>query len=132
MFTFFPEAPGTIVKQEADHSSKAIKGISSIYDTCLLTLTGVGMVGVIGVNYRIFKTLAENGISVFLGSQASSENSTSIGVRTVDAPLACEVLNEEFAKEIEMGEISPMKAESGLATVAIVGENMKHTPCIAG
>ena len=79
------------------------------------------MVGVIGVNYRIFKTLAENGISVFLVSQASSENSTSIGVRTVDADLACEVLNEEFAKEIEMGEISPMKAESGLATVAIVG-----------
>ena len=130
--TFNPEAPGTIVKQVADHSSKAIKGISSINDTCLITMTGLGMVGVIGVNYRIFKTLAENGISVFLVSQASSENSTSIGVRTVDAPLACEVLNEEFAKEIEMGEISPMKAESGLATVAIVGENMKHTPGIAG
>mgnify|MGYP000576891821 CR=1 FL=1 len=63
------------------------------------------MVGVIGVNYRIFKALAKNGISVFLVSQASSENSTSIGVRNADADLACEVLNEEFAKEIEMGEI---------------------------
>ena len=75
-------------------------------------MTGLGMVGVIGVNHRIFKTLAENGISVFLVSQASSENSTSIGtsigVRNEDAELACEVLNEEFAKEIEMGEISPM------------------------
>ena len=130
--TFNPEAPGTIVKQEADHSSKAIKGISSINDTCLITMTGLGMVGVIGVNYRIFKTLAENGISVFLVSQASSENSTSIGVRNEDAALACKVLDEEFAKEIEMGEISPMKAEGGLATVAIVGENMKHTPGIAG
>lgn len=60
------------------------------------------MVGVIGVNYRIFKALAKNGISVFLVSQASSENSTSIGVRNADADLACEVLNEEFAKEIEM------------------------------
>ena len=130
--TFNPDAPGTIVKQEADHSSKAIKGISSINDTCLITMTGLGMVGVIGVNYRIFKTLAENGISVFLVSQASSENSTSIGVRTVDADLACEVLNEEFAKEIEMGEISPIQAEKNLATVAIVGENMKHTPGIAG
>ena len=130
--TFNPEAPGTIVKQEADHSSKPIKGISSINDTCLITMTGLGMVGVIGVNHRIFKTLAENGISVFLVSQASSENSTSIGVRNEDAELACEVLNEEFAKEIEMGEISPMKAEGGLATVAIVGENMKHTPGIAG
>ena len=130
--TFNPDAPGTIVKQEADHSSKPIKGISSINDTCLITMTGLGMVGVIGVNHRIFKTLAENGISVFLVSQASSENSTSIGVRTEDAMLACKVLNEEFAKEIEMGEISPMKAEGNLATVAIVGENMKHTPGIAG
>ena len=76
-------------------------------------MTGLGMVGVIGVNYRIFKTLAENGISVFLVSQASSENSTSIGVRNEDAALACKVLDEEFAKEIEMGEISPMKAEGG-------------------
>ena len=69
---------------------------------------------------------------MFLVSQASSENSTSIGVRNEDAALACKVLDEEFAKEIEMGEISPMKAEGGLATVAIVGENMKHTPGIAG
>ena len=130
--TFNPEAPGTIIKQSPDHSSKPIKGISSINDTCLITMTGLGMVGVIGVNHRIFRTLAENGISVFLVSQASSENSTSIGVRNEDAELACEVLNTEFAKEIEMGEISPMMAEGNLATVAIVGENMKHTPGIAG
>ncbi|MDY3266856.1 MAG: bifunctional aspartate kinase/homoserine dehydrogenase I [Phocaeicola sp.] len=130
--TFNPDAPGTIIKQDADHFSKPIKGISSINDTCLITMTGLGMVGVIGVNHRIFKTLAENGISVFLVSQASSENSTSIGVRNEDAELACEVLNAEFAKEIEMGEISPMMAEGNLATVAIVGENMKHTPGIAG
>lgn len=130
--TFNPDAPGTIIRQDIDRSSKAIKGISSINDTSLITMTGLGMVGVIGVNHRIFKALAENGISVFLVSQASSENSTSIGVRNEDADLACDVLNEEFVKEIETGEISPMKAESDLATVAIVGENMRHTPGIAG
>ena len=131
--TFNPEAPGTIIKQEIKHDkSKAIKGISSIDDTSLITVTGLGMVGVIGVNYRIFQALAENGISVFMVSQASSENSTSIGVRNQDAELACEVLNKEFAKEIEMGEISPVCAENNLATIAIVGERMKHTPGIAG
>ena len=131
--TFNPDAQGTVIKQHVDHTkSKAIKGISSINDTSLITVQGLGMVGVIGVNYRIFKALAKNGISVFLVSQASSENSTSIGVRNADADLACEVLNEEFAKEIEMGEISPIQAEKNLATVAIVGENMKHTPGIAG
>ncbi len=131
--TFNPQGAGTVIKQKvSDPRSKAIKGISSINDTSLITVQGLGMVGVIGVNYRIFRALAKNGISVFLVSQASSENSTSIGVRNADADLACEVLGEEFAKEIEMGEISPIQAEKNLATVAIVGENMKHTPGIAG
>ena len=131
--TFNPEAVGTIIKQQVSSPlGKAIKGISSINDTSLITVQGLGMVGVIGVNYRIFKVLAKSGISVFLVSQASSENSTSIGVRNADADLACEVLNEEFAKEIEMGEIAHVCAEKDLATVAIVGENMKHTPGIAG
>jgi aspartokinase/homoserine dehydrogenase 1 len=130
--TFNPDGKGTIICKEVQDESRAIKGISSINDTSLITLTGLGMVGVIGVNSRIFNTLAHNGISVFMVSQASSENSSSIGVRAQDAELACQVLNEEFAKEIEMGEISPVTAENGLATIAIVGENMKHTPGIAG
>ncbi|MBR4381575.1 MAG: bifunctional aspartate kinase/homoserine dehydrogenase I [Bacteroidaceae bacterium] len=131
--TFNPEAQGTVIRQSTTSGTgKAIKGISSIDDTCLITVQGLGMVGVIGVNRRIFSTLAEHGISVFMVSQASSENSTSIGVRTADAVTACEVLDQEFSKEIEMGEMFPMKAEYGLATVAIVGENMKHTPGIAG
>jgi aspartokinase/homoserine dehydrogenase 1 len=131
--TFNPQGAGTIIKQEVTNPvSKSIKGISSINDTALITVQGLGMVGVIGVNHRIFRELAKSGISVFLVSQASSENSTSIGVRNADADVACEVLNEEFSKEIEMGEIFEIQAEKNLATVAIVGENMKHTPGIAG
>lgn len=130
--TFNPEHPGTLIKEKIDNDRKPIKGISSIKGTTLITVTGLSMVGVIGVNRRIFTALADNGISVFLVSQASSENSTSIGVRDDDAEAAINVLNEEFAKEIEMGAMFPMSGESGLATVAIVGENMKHTPGIAG
>ncbi len=130
--TFNPSSPGTIIKDQIDNDRKPIKGISSISGTTLITVTGLSMVGVIGVNRRIFSALADNGISVFMVSQASSENSTSIGVRDEDAASAVEVLNAEFAKEIETGAMFPMHAESGLATVAIVGENMKHTPGIAG
>ena len=132
--TFRPEDKGTIITNldEGDDNGRAIKGISSINNTSLITVSGLSMVGVIGVNRRIFTTLAENGISVFMVSQASSENSTSIGVTDADADRACEVLNKEFAKEIEMGAMYKMKLESDLATVAIVGENMKHTPGIAG
>lgn len=130
--TFNPEAPGSIIKDEVKADSRIIKGISSIKGTSLITVAGLSMVGVIGVNRRIFTCLADNGISVFLVSQASSENSTSIGVRDEDAEEACRVLNAEFAKEIEDGAMYAMRAEQGLATVAIVGENMKHTPGIAG
>ena len=130
--TFNPEAPGSIIQQSVAPDSRSIKGISSIKGTTLITVSGLSMVGVIGVNRRIFSCLADNGISVFMVSQASSENSTSIGVRDEDAAAACEVLNEEFSKEIEQGSMYRMTAESGLATVAVVGENMKHTPGIAG
>lgn len=132
--TFNPDAPGTYIsKERSKEVGKAIiRGISSINDTCLITVQGLGMVGVIGVNYRIFRTLAENGISVFMVSQASSENNTTFAVRNADADLAVHVLNEEFALERTQGEISNIVAEKELATVAIVGENMKRTPGIAG
>lgn len=130
--TFNPSGKGTVIKSDIAEDQKPIKGISSINGTTLITVSGLSMVGVIGVNRRIFSALANNGISVFLVSQASSENSTSIGVRDADADAACEVLNAEFSKEIETGAMYRMTAESGLATVAIVGENMKHTPGIAG
>ena len=130
--TFNPDAPGSIIKDDVKDDSRSIKGISSIKGTTLITVSGLSMVGVIGVNRRIFTCLADNGISVFMVSQASSENSTSIGVQDEDADEACRVLDLEFQKEIEDGAMFPMLAEKGLATVAIVGENMKHTPGIAG
>lgn len=130
--TFNPDGPGTIIKNEVEDDRKPIKGISSISGTSLITVSGLSMVGVIGVNRRIFTALADNGISVFLVSQASSENSTSIGVRDEDAYHAVNVLNTEFASEIQDGAMFPMHVETHLATIAIVGENMKHTPGIAG
>ncbi|SHE41116.1 bifunctional aspartate kinase/homoserine dehydrogenase I [Dysgonomonas macrotermitis] len=132
--SFKPELPGTYISNDIVTSRRKalIKGISSIEDSCLLTIQGLGMVGIIGVNYRIFKALADNGISVFLVSQASSENSTSIGVRTADAQLAVDVIEHEFQNEIILGSINRVQLERDMATVAIVGENMKYTPGIAG
>lgn len=131
--TFNPQAEGTYISNEQnDDQRRSIKGISSINDTSLITVRGLGMVGVIGVNYRIFRALAKNGISVFLVSQASSENTTSIGVRNADSELAVRVLQEEFHNEIVQGEIHEICSEDDLVTIAIVGDNMKRMPGIAG
>jgi aspartokinase/homoserine dehydrogenase 1 len=130
--TFNASASGTIIRDQLHDRKRLIKGISSIGGTSLINVTGLGMVGIIGINQRIFQTLARNGISVFFVAQASSESSTSIGVRDVDAELAAEVLNAEFVKEITLGEMNPMQIIGGLATVAIVGENMRSNAGIAG
>ncbi len=141
--TYNLSSPGTYISRGGEASAeggaaggsqrkKPIKGISSINDSCLLTVRGLGMVGVIGVNYRIFKALAKAGISVFLVSQASSENTTSIGVRRDDAQEARAVLSAEFAQEITVGQIDEIILQCDLATVAIVGEQMRDTPGIAG
>ena len=130
--TFNPEAPGTVIDDHSEDEGRLIKGISSINDTDLLTVQGLGMVGVVGVNQRIFRALANADISVFLVAQASSENSTSLGLRHVDAEKACDVLNSEFEKEISMGLMESVRATSDLSTVAIVGENMRHNAGIIG
>lgn len=130
--TFNPGAPGTLISNEAAPSDKVIKGISSINDTALVTISSLCMVGVIGVNSRIFNALTSRGVSVFLVSQASSENNTTIAVRNSDVDLAVETLKEEFAVELSDGMFNDVKAERDMATVAVVGENMKHCTGIAG
>lgn len=130
--TFNPTAPGTLVSDSTSLEGKPIKGISSINDTCLITVTGLGMVGIVGINARIFNTLARNGVSVFLVSQASSENNTSFAVKNADADLAVRVLKEEFKAELQSGQLSDIVPTHDLATVAIVGQNMKGTAGIAG
>ncbi len=131
--SFNPTSKGTLIlNKQSKSDDKVIKGISSINDTALITIQGLGMVGIIGVNHRIFKTLALNGISVFLVSQASSENSTSIGVSTPDAAISQKVLSKEFAHEIALGSINEITIEYNLSTIAIVGQNMKNVPGVAG
>lgn len=131
--TFNPTAKGTLIS--TDHHSaegKAIKGISSINDTSLITVSGLGMVGIYGINARIFDALASNGVSVFLVSQAASENNISIAVKSSEAKLAADVISEEFRLELQRGELTGVEITDNLATVAVVGENMKHTAGIAG
>ena len=131
--TMNPDAAGTYIsKEKIAEKPKMIKGISSINDTCLITMSGAGMVGVIGINYRLFNALAQANVSVFLVSQASSENSTSLAVKNSDAELADRAMREEFKNELAHGDINSIIIEKDLATIAIVGENMKQTPGIAG
>lgn len=127
-----PANRGTRISNIQNPEGKAIKGISSINDTCLITLQGMGMVGVLGISSRTFKALADEGISVFLISQASSENSTTFAVMNSEADAAVKALTKEFKAELERGEIWSITPKMNLATVAIVGENMRFNTGLAG
>lgn len=130
--SYNPEFKGTKISGQKTSEEKAIKGISSINDTCLITLQGMGMVGVSGISSRTFQALANQGISVFLISQASSENSTTFAIRNEEAEIAVQALKEEFKNELDNGEIWSIEPRKDLATVAIVGDNMRHNMGLAG
>ena len=130
--TFSPDNAGTIIQAKPEDSSRYVRGLSSIRDVALITVSGLSMVGVIGVNQRIFSALAKAGVSVFLVSQASSENSTTLGIQEKDCDTAVEALTREFAEEIKVGSMYPMLVQQGLAAVSIVGENMHNMSGIAG
>ncbi len=129
---FNPDGPGTTIKKECPSGEQVIRGISSIDNVSLITLSGTSMAGVVGVNCRIFTALALERISAFLVCQSASETGISIGVSAKDALKAKAVLDGTFAREIENGSLSPMKIKDGLAAVSVIGDNMKNTPGTAG
>lgn len=130
--TYNPDARGSVIRRDAAVSSRPIRGISSINEMSIVTVSGLSMVGVIGVNRRIFSTLADGGISVFMVVQTASETSTSICMTPADARRACSLLDKEFEAEIAAGAMNAAQLTDGMATVAVVGERMKSTPGIIG
>ena len=126
-----PDSFGTLISTDVK-DEKTIKGISSIENTVLVTIQGMGMMNVHDVNSRIFMTLDYNGIHTFFVSQASSGSSISIGVRTEDAETVMDLLGEEFNEEMSMGAISSINTEKDLSTIAIVGDNMRQATGTAG
>ncbi|MFW6289779.1 MAG: bifunctional aspartate kinase/homoserine dehydrogenase I [Mariniphaga sp.] len=131
--TFNPDNSGTLILGGArTPKERPIKGISSISGISLLTLQGIGMVGVTGISMRLFTALASVHVNVILISQASSENSISVAIDDQVVLLAENAIRNEFEKEIRTGQVSRIDVERDLSVVAIVGENMKHSTGIAG
>jgi len=130
--TFDPSASGTLIS----HSGRCvtghlIKGISSINDVHLVTVKGAGMVGKTGTSARVFSSLARYGVNVILITQASSEMTISFAVSPEDSPRAITALEEEFRYEIETRNEIEIEVLSELSIIAIVGEEMRHTPGIS-
>ncbi len=130
--TFNPSAPGSRISHDRVLNGEITVGLSSVSHVSLIRLQGAGMVGVKGINARLFTCLAKNGISIMLVSQAFSEHSTCFALKPDETELAVQAIELEFEKELELKYIDKIKVESELSLVAVVGEGMQNTPGIAG
>ncbi|MDB5019900.1 MAG: bifunctional aspartate kinase/homoserine dehydrogenase [Pedobacter sp.] len=129
--TFNVAFEGTYIRHDVQPSKLPIKGISSINDISILNLSGSGMVGKAGFSGRLFSLLSREQINVVLITQSSSEHSITFAVKPNDSVHALNLIYKEFELELQTKKIDYPEVESGLSVLAIVGENMKHTPGMA-
>ena len=126
-----PKAPGTEISARRTLDKYPVKALSAAGGQALLTVTGNGMLGVPGIAARTFEALFQQGTSVSLISQSSSEQSICFSVPEAAAQRARDRLAEEFRDEIGRQEIDGVEVQTGLATLAVVGIGMAGAPGIA-
>lgn len=130
--TFEPNFEGTLINNKPSSDNLPIKGISSIEKVAMLTISGSGLVGVAGTASRLFGALGKSGINIIMITQGSSEHSITFVVTPNDAKIAKTLIENEFVYELQMGLISPIEIEDDYSVIAVVGENMRYQPGIAG
>jgi aspartokinase/homoserine dehydrogenase 1 len=128
--TFAPEKLGTLICAQPQ-SSLPVKGITSIEKVALINLEGAGMIGVPGTAHRLFGALREEGISVIVISQGSSEHSICCAIPQDQADRAAAVVRQAFERELKEGQIQNVGIDPDLAILAVVGDGMAGTPGVA-
>jgi len=130
--SFSPEKPGTKITPEGRSIGGGVKALTAIRDVTLISVGGPGIVGLPDVVGRTFSTTAEVRANVLLISQSSSQNDICFIVSTADAERTVEALRKEFAQDLAHEKVEHITVDSNIAIVAVVGENMRGTPGIAG
>jgi len=130
--TFNPTNPGTLIHHKAKSKENPVRGISSIGDIALLSISGAGLFGQPGIAAKVFSVLATAKINVILITQGSSEASISFAVIPSKAKTAKKLLDKAFEYEISRKSVNPIQIESNLSVIAIIGEKMRFHPGISG
>jgi aspartokinase/homoserine dehydrogenase 1 len=130
--TFAPADEGTLIEAVSTKNGNIVRGISSINSIALISLEGSGMIGIPGFSKRLFEALSNEKINVILITQSSSEHSICVGIEAAAAQKAKQAVDAAFTNEIALQKVEPLKIETDLSIVALVGENMKSHPGISG
>ena len=132
--TFDASAKGTRIDEEGANQMEGatVKGVSHIEEVALISLEGSGMIGIPGFSKRLFECLSLKKINIIMITQASSEHSICIGVRSGDSGAAKKAIDEHFAFEISLKKVAPAKIETDMTNIAVVGDRMKDHQGISG
>ncbi|MGB3164870.1 MAG: bifunctional aspartate kinase/homoserine dehydrogenase I [Chitinophagaceae bacterium] len=130
--TFAPADEGTMIESASSKNGNIVRGISSINNIALISLEGSGMIGIPGFSKRLFEALSSEKINVILITQSSSEHSICVGIDTFSAAKAKQAVDTAFANEVALQKVEPLRVETELSIVALVGENMKNHTGISG
>ncbi len=130
--SFAPEKLGTKITREGRSMGGGVKALTAIRDVALIAVGGPGIVGLPDVVGRTFSTTADLRANVFLISQSSSQNDICFIVSARDAERTVEALRKEFAQDLAHHKVEHVTVVKNIAIVAVVGENMRGTPGVAG
>ena len=129
--THNPQAKGTLIGAEHDDQELQVKGISDLKGLTMVSLSGPGMKGIVGMAGRIFSTISRAGVSIILITQSSSEYSLSFCIASTDTKKALSALNEEFSLEFKNNLLEPIDLVENQAIISLVGDGMKKAKGVA-
>lgn len=124
--THNPSAPGTLITDSTKNLPEEVRGVSAVKNSAMITISGSLAANVAEINTRSYNAMARNGISIFLVSQPNTENSFSMSMSQIDCDRALQALEEEFAPEIQIGEVTEIIGIKNLAIIAVVRESIKE------
>jgi aspartate kinase len=130
--SFAPEKLGTKITPKGRSIGGGVKALTAIRDVALISIGGPGIVGVPDVVGRTFSTTAQLRAEVLLISQSSSQNDICFIVAKAHAQSTLEALRREFVQDLAHEAVDHITMDPKIAIVAVVGENMRGTPGVAG
>lgn len=129
--THNPQASGTLIGVEHGDEEMQVKGISDLKGLTMLSISGPGMKGIVGMAGRIFSTVSRSGVSIILITQSSSEYSLSFCIHSCDTQKALLALNEEFSLEFKNNLLESIDVVEKQAIISLVGDGMKKARGVA-
>ncbi len=124
--TFNPSAPGTLITDGSENLPSDVRGVSSVKNTCMVSVSGSLTSNVAQINSRSYNAMARNGVSIFLVAQPNAETSFSMALSAQDADRAVGILKQEFAPELQSGEVTGVSLEKDLSVIAVVRESIRE------